>query len=66
MAITVTIKETDNLQAVIDFISSNSDGAEDHEVYEEMQSLLQSIWLKAIKDLAKRRFKYDLKKLNKK
>lgn len=45
----LTQKELDALNAAIDFIGTNADGADDYAPYQEMQTNLRSIWSKGIK-----------------
>lgn len=50
----ITKNECDNLSDCIDFISNNSDGAEDHEYYANMVDLLMTLHEKAKKSIHKR------------
>lgn len=59
----ITIKEKNALLEAIDFISTNSDGADDPDPFEDLNSLLLNIFLKANKEIVKRKIKKRSKKL---
>ena len=42
----ITEKEADAISEAIDFISTNADGAEDFELFVELQEKLQDVWKK--------------------
>lgn len=59
----ITKKEYSAIFSAIDFISTNSDGADDYSHYEEMQDGLRSVCEKYKKDKHKRLVKIYLRKL---
>ncbi len=62
MSTYISSKEANALHEAIDFISSNSDGADDTEMYETLCGTLRSLWHKAKKDISKREHKILVKK----